>query len=289
MHEQPTLTESSHGSDEHEAVRSTFQPCEAHCSAPQVACQGLFVPPMDILNQPHLADSSHVARPVWTLGDTLRLLRKREGWTQHDLADKAGVGLRTVIRLESEEPGNYQKLSLAAVAGAFGWTEGELLNWNPSTPFPTNVPPPPEADLLELDTYDGYKPHDIPVIAEGEASPQGALFWETEGGQPLIEVDEWMSRPGDVTDPRAYAVRVRGDSMVPAYYPGMRLIVTPNTPVKSGARVYVELHSGERLVKVARRQKQGWILESLNPAYEARFVTDDEIGTMHKIVYAREL
>jgi hypothetical protein len=64
----------------------------------------------------------------------------------------------------------------------------------------------------------------------------------------------------------------------------------PSGPAgKSGDRVYVELHSGERLIKVARKQRGGWVLESFNQAFEARFVTDDEIGTMHKIAYAREL
>jgi phage repressor protein C with HTH and peptisase S24 domain len=144
-----------------------------------------------------------------------------------------------------------------------------------------------EAEREDADTYAGYTPHDIPVIAEGEASPQGEVFWDNS--HPLIEADEWMSRPPEVKDTRAYAVKVRGDSMVPAYRPGMRLIVSPTIPVTSGARVYVELQGGERLIKVARRQKHGWILESLNQAYEPRFITDDDVQTMHKIVYAREL
>lgn len=231
----------------------------------------------------------------WNLGHTVRWLREQKKLTQAELADKAGVSVTTIYRLEKNS--NYEGITLAAVAGALGTNEARLLDF--AAPFEPPPHPGPgvilaphhyaEAERDDGDTYAGYKPHDIPVIAEGEASPQGALFWNSEEGKPLVEADEWMSRPPEVKDPRAYAVRVRGDSMVPAFYPGMRLIVSPNIPVKSGHRVYVELHSGERLVKVARRQKNGWILDSVNPAYEPRFVADEEVGTMHKIVYGREL
>lgn len=217
----------------------------------------------------------------WRIGDSLRWFRERRGWNQTELAEAAGISLKTVSRIENH--GNFERTTLEALAGALGESLEALERFRPGVPTPVRV----EAEREDADTYAGYKPHDIPVIAEGEASPQGELFWDNSN--PLIEADEWMSRPPEVKDPRAYAVRVRGDSMVPAFYPGMRLIVSPNIPVRTGARVYVELHSGERLVKVARRQKGGWVLESLNPAYEARFVTDDEVGTMHKIAYAREL
>ncbi len=35
-----------------------------------------------------------------TMGDRLRLCRKRSGWTQADLAREAGVGIATIRRIE---------------------------------------------------------------------------------------------------------------------------------------------------------------------------------------------
>lgn len=66
-------------------------------------------------------------------------------------------------------------------------------------------------------------------------------------------------------------------------------IVSPNAVVKTGACAYVELLSGERLIKRVHKQPGGWNLESLNTAHAPRFVRQDEIGVMHKIVYGRSL
>jgi phage repressor protein C with HTH and peptisase S24 domain len=142
-----------------------------------------------------------------------------------------------------------------------------------------------EAEELDQDITEGYKRDDIPVIAEGEASPQPSLLWNDDGLKS--DVDDRISRPFDVRDPRAIGVRVRGDSMVPRYKPGDVVIVSPNTPVEDGDEVYVALLSGERLLKTARRSPGGWILESENRAYPARFVKKGEIGSMHPILWIR--
>lgn len=142
-----------------------------------------------------------------------------------------------------------------------------------------------EAEVLDYDITEGYKRDDIPVIAEGEASPQPSLLWNEEGLKS--DVEDRISRPYDVRDPRAYGVRVRGDSMVPRYRPGEVLVVSPITPVEDGDEVYVALLTGERLLKIARKAPGGWILESENRQYPARFVKKGEIGTMHPILWIR--
>jgi phage repressor protein C with HTH and peptisase S24 domain len=96
-----------------------------------------------------------------------------------------------------------------------------------------------------------------------------------------------MSRPYDVKDPKAYGVKVVGDSMIPMFRPGRKVVVSPNLPVANGDAVYVQLKSGERLIKIARRAAGGFILESINPAYEPRFVKKSEIDLIHPIVWAR--
>lgn len=59
-----------------------------------------------------------------TMGERLRLGRKRQGWTQADLAGKTGVGLATIRRVEQEamEPRMATTRKLAAALGvAEGW------------------------------------------------------------------------------------------------------------------------------------------------------------------------
>jgi len=215
----------------------------------------------------------------------LRLLRKREGWTQQDLADKAGVGLRTVIRLESEEPGNYQKLSLAAIAGAFGGTEAELLNWDPGAPLPSKGVHVAEVERLDRDTYAGYKPGDIPLITEAQAG-EGRILYEDAASLEAY-TERRVSRPEGVTDKNAFAVMVKGDSMVPVFRPGRYVVVSPNIPVAPGDEVFVALTSGERLIKIAYRADGGFVLESANPTYSPRFVKAEEIQVMYPVVWAK--
>jgi phage repressor protein C with HTH and peptisase S24 domain len=96
-----------------------------------------------------------------------------------------------------------------------------------------------------------------------------------------------VSRPFDVQDPKAYAVLVRSDSMLPTFRPGLWVIASPRAPVEDGDEVVVQLRTRERWVKIARRVPGGYLLESSNPTYPPRFVTNEEIVSMHAIVYAR--
>lgn len=138
----------------------------------------------------------------------------------------------------------------------------------------------------ELVDVTGFKREEIPVIAEGAATPQPGLFWE-DSGALKSDVEERLTRPYDVKDPRAYGVKVRGDSMMPRFKPGDVVVVSPNIPIADGDEAYVELLSGERLIKVVRKLPGGWLLESYNPAHESRHVKRAEIGTLHPIVWIR--
>lgn len=142
-------------------------------------------------------------------------------------------------------------------------------------------------DAGEFVDISGSVRDDLPVIGEGEASPRDTLFWDDTGAL-LARITDRIRRPYDVRDPRAYGVRVRGDSMIPIYEPGMTVVVSPSRPVRSGHRVYLELTSGERLVKIARKAGDGWMLESANPAHEPRFVRKSDVKLMHRIVWVRE-
>lgn len=218
-------------------------------------------------------------------GEHVRALRKRLDWTQQQLADAADVNVETISRIENG--GNTQTETLDAILNAMksadsGASGSATTLYQRRTPR-VNAPDDIEPEILDVS---GHTTNDIPVIAEGEASPQGELFWDGEG-KLRSDVEDRISRPYDVRDPRAYGVRVRGDSMLPAYKPGMTLVVSPNTPVGNGDEVYVQLLTGERLIKVARRMQGGWLLESINPVYEPRFVAQSEIGAMHPVMWSR--
>lgn len=63
---------------------------------------------------------------VRSIGDKVRQLRKSHGWTQQELADKAGITKQTVWNLESARsaPGTG---TLMKLADALGVDLGDLL------------------------------------------------------------------------------------------------------------------------------------------------------------------
>jgi SOS-response transcriptional repressor LexA len=221
---------------------------------------------------------------VFQIGDVVRKLRNDREWTVEELGKRAGVNKMTVSALERGS--SYRRETLERVAAALDTTVPAMF----TLLSPRGVARRPQDDDVEIDPVDvsGYSRDALPVILEGEASPQPGLFWDDEG-KLLREVEDRISRPYDVKDPKAYGVRVRGDSMAPAYKPGMTLVVSPSTPTQDGDEVYVELLSGERLIKIARKMAGGWLLESINPAHEPRFVTKGEVGTMHPVLWARRM
>ncbi|MER6635883.1 helix-turn-helix transcriptional regulator [Streptomyces microflavus] len=61
----------------------------------------------------------------WTrLSAAIRTARKARGWTQHQLAEKAGIGFSTVQRLEGGAPFTRRPPSLDRIERALGWQLG---------------------------------------------------------------------------------------------------------------------------------------------------------------------
>lgn len=59
----------------------------------------------------------------------LRQLRKKKGWTQKELADKALIHVRHIQRLESNKPSAVELDSIVKLAKAFGITHQSLINF----------------------------------------------------------------------------------------------------------------------------------------------------------------
>ena len=126
---------------------------------------------------------------------------------------------------------------------------------------------------------------DIPVVAEGDTLPDG-ITWD-ERAQERPEVLRWLSRPGDLGDPKAYGIQIRGDSMLPAYRPNMIAIVSPELEVRDGDEVYVQLASGECLVRLLHTSRGVYLLQPYNLPHNGRVVGQEEVEAMHAIVYSR--
>jgi len=207
------------------------------------------------------------SRVAW-LGRNIKRLRTVAGLrTQKAFAELLGVPQPQVSDWENDRSPVLDVSNLIKLAKALDCSVDELLAG------------------VDLD-YDRIRSgSDIAVVAEGDALPGGTAWDEREQERPPVL--GWLPRPGDLCDPSAYGVRIRGDSMLPAFRPNMVVIVSPESEVRDGDEVYVQLASGECLVRLLRTSGSGYFLQPYNPAHHARFAGPGEIEAMHAIVYSR--
>jgi phage repressor protein C with HTH and peptisase S24 domain len=125
----------------------------------------------------------------------------------------------------------------------------------------------------------------IPLIGFAEA---GASGYFDDGGFPVGKGWDEIAFPG-VTDERAYALEISGDSMLPAYRDGDVIIVSPAAPVRRGDRVVVKTGSGEIMVKELKRQTAKQVeLKSLNADHPERTLTLEDVVWIARVVWASQ-
>ena len=129
------------------------------------------------------------------------------------------------------------------------------------------------------------RPSPVPLLGFAQAGAGG--FFDDAGfpagqGWDLVEVPSG-AREG------TYALQVQGDSMLPLYRDGDRLIVDPAATVRRGDRVVVKTATGEVMAKVLERQgPRGMELASLNPEHPARALAAAEVVWVARIIWASQ-
>ena len=217
-----------------------------------------------------------------SLGQNIKRLRWEAGLhTQKALADLLGVPQPQVSDWENDRYAVLETLTLVKIAKGLRCSVDRLL---------AGVDPDYDrvrgagigAETLRVGSAVDLSA-EIPVIAEGDAFPDRG----EERAREQVAILHWTARPGSLPDPNAYGIRIRGDSMLPAHRPNMIAIVSPGLRAQDGDEVYVELGSGERLVRLVYTVQGGFMLQSYNPAYAARFVKPKDVRAMHVILYSR--
>lgn len=128
-------------------------------------------------------------------------------------------------------------------------------------------------------------PRTVPLIGLAQAGSGG--FFDSAGfpaGQGWDEVA--LPAPSDTG---IYALEVTGDSMVPLYREGDRIVVSPTEQVRRGDRVVVKTLDGEVMAKILARQSAKQVeLHSVNPAYDPRILEIGDIEWMARIIWASQ-
>lgn len=187
-----------------------------------------------------------------------------EGIKQVQLAERLGWRPQEVSNiLTGHKPIGGRRLSHIAKTLGLTFEIGHDL---PGAP----IPPPLEGS--------------IPVISLAKGGTEG--FFD-EQGYPVGHGYKSLKRPYDLTDPNAYGVEVRGDSMVPRYDEKDVVIASPRKEVVNGDYVVAKTRSGEVLVKRIRFSNGMVILESVNQTYPPVILKKEDVVFHHKIVWVK--
>lgn len=128
-------------------------------------------------------------------------------------------------------------------------------------------------------------PQRLPVIGYAQAGSDG--FFDDAGFPKGSGWDE-VEFP-DSADPHAYALEISGESMLPVYRDGDRIIVSPGSDIRRGDRVVVKTREGEVMAKELVRMTANVVdLKSLNPAYEDRSLRRSDVVWIARVIWASQ-
>lgn len=203
---------------------------------------------------------------IWNAIDALA---ERYGFTTSGLARKAGLDATTFNRSKRIGSDGRERWpsteSIAKILSATGASLDEFMS--------------------VVMRRSGAPVHTIPLIGFAQAGSGG--FFD-DGGFPVGTGWEEVAFPG-VTDEKAYALEISGDSMLPLYRDGDTIIVAPTATVRRGDRVVVKTVEGEVLAKQLRRQTAKTVeLASLNPEHGDRVLNLSEIAFMARVIWASQ-
>jgi phage repressor protein C with HTH and peptisase S24 domain len=210
---------------------------------------------------------SHSA--IW---DAIDSAARRHGMTPSGLAKVAGLdptAFNPSKRVSKDGRGRWPSTeSLAKILDATGETFNDFIAMGGAF-IQANSRPPAALPLLGL----------AQAGAGGFFDPAGFPV-----GDGWDEVH--LPAPGE---PGVYALEVTGDSMLPLYRDGDRLVVSINEQVRRGDRVVVRTRGGEVMAKILARQTSNVIeLHSLNPLHPPRLFDMKDIEWIARIIWASQ-
>ena len=197
------------------------------------------------------------------------------------LASRHGLSPSGLARLAGLDPTTFNKSKRGADQGKLRW---------PSTESLAKVLTATGAsldDFVALVSDQGARTplRSVPLIGWAQAGQAG--FFD-DAGFPKGHGWEEIAFP-DLSDAHAYALEIAGDSMLPVYRDGDRILVSPSANLRRGDRVVVKTLAGEVMPKhLGRLTVQRIELRSFNAAYEDRAFTMSDISFVHRIIWASQ-
>jgi phage repressor protein C with HTH and peptisase S24 domain len=198
------------------------------------------------------------------------------------LAARHNMSPSGLAKLAGLDPTTFNKSKRGTANGKLRW---------PSTESIAKVLAATGASLedfvaLVSETGGGRRIRMVPLMGMAQA---GASGYFDDAGFPAGTGWEEIAFPG-MADEHCYALEITGDSMLPVYRDGDRIIVAPSSDnLRRNDRVVVKTHAGEVMAKLLGRMTAQRIeLKSFNPQFEDRSFALSEVAFVHRIIWASQ-
>lgn len=209
-----------------------------------------------------------------TLGKRIAFLREKKGWNQSELAREMDVTPQSVQAWEAGKNVPRQQ-KMTKLAGLLGVSVGRLMNEDViegeferinASRIESNVEPGPPI----TSPYRAIK-----IVGTAQMGSEG--YWYS-----LDDGDGYVDIPS--SDPDAYALRLRGDSMEPAIHSGWLAVIEPSRSFVPGEYVMVQTVDGESMLKRLLYANEDEVsLLSVNIAHSIRNIPSEQIQHIHAV------
>ena len=212
------------------------------------------------------------------------MLTHKQIWRAIDaLADRHSLSPSGLAKIAGLDPTTFNRSKRETSKGKLRWPSTESL-----------------AKILQA-TGSGLDQF-VALVADGGGAPRmplklipliglvqaGSAGYFDDAGFPVGAGWEEIAFP-DLGDPHAYALEITGESMLPVYRDGDRIIVSPLASTRRGDRVVVKTTEGEVMAKhLARMTMRKLELQSFNPQFEDRVLDLTDIAFIHRIIWASQ-
>jgi transcriptional regulator with XRE-family HTH domain len=211
----------------------------------------------------------------------LRSLMQQRGMNLTRLAELSGLAVSSISRYLSgkQVPGAE---ALARLAGALDVSTSELTG-----SFVAPALSIKEQFLVHLEQVkDVLLSKELGEIRDASAGVSVPLYSCAPGSPGCSELKRFLA-PADVTDSKAYAVRIADDFNSPRLRRGDVAIFSPSAPWKNGDVCAVVFADGAGYIGRVERRGKRLVLSGIKSGSPSRTLAIDEVKTIHKLVWIK--
>lgn len=187
-------------------------------------------------------------------GNVLKNLRESIGMNQEELSEKFGISKSTIGMYETNkrEP-NFELLK--EFAKFFNVSTDYLL------------------EQIKKDDLANFDIIQIPLLGKIQAGVPTEMF---------LDIIDYIDIPADMTrgNKELFALKTKGKSMEPNFIEGDILIFEKTEDCENGQFCAVAVNGDDATFKKVTKTDAGIMLQPLNPAFETKFYTNDQIASL---------